>query len=347
MRLATRATATVAALVMAVTLAGCGSDDTDIGDGAGDVARVEPATPAASPPQSSQVAGIVEPAAAGTALVQSGSTVLILGDDGAVDLRVQPGALDGPAARRLALSKVTALTADGETFVAASPGRLSRITRTGEVTEIGPIQGDVRSLAVANDGRILAGTADGRLLVVTTDGKLQKNLHKFVQVSQILVAPQGSDVAGQVIVVDREQSSVTPIDIDTGEVKAALRAGNGATDGVMDGFGRFVVANTRDGEVLGFFGAPIIMRFRFPVAPSPYAVAYDSAQNLLWVSTTGDNRVTAYSLATGEPREQVRLTTVGQVSAMTVDPVSGSLYLLSGRGDGLQAVFRRDVDAAR
>lgn len=346
MRLSTRVTAAATAVALAVTLSACSSDDVNVGDGAGDVAKVEPATPAASPPEDARPAGTVVPAVAGSSLAQAGSTVAVLGDDGVVRLHTAPGAADTPAPREVAATQVSALVADDDGFLIASPQQVARVAVDGTVTPVAESQGEVLSLGVAGD-RILVGTADGHLRVLTRSGELQRDIHDFVRVDEILVAPASADWGDRAVVIDRAQSIVAPVDIATGERKAALRAGNGVTEGVVDSFGRVLVSNTRDGEILGFFGQPIVMRFRFPVAASPYALAWDDTQKLLWVSTTGDNVAIAFDLSTGEPRERARIATVGQVAAMSTDPSNGMLYLLSARGDGLQAVARTAVDAAR
>lgn len=335
-------------LALAATLAACGADDeVTTGDGAGDVATVEPATPSASPPLDGEPAGTVIPGVAGTALAQAGSTVAVLGTDGTVRLHTAPGAADTPPPRATDVTDVAALTADGDGFLAASPARLSRIGADGAVTQIAGEQGPVLSVAVTDDDRILVGTDDGHLRVLGRDGELQRDIHDFVRVDEILVAPASSEVAGQVVVVDRAQSMVAPIDIDTGERKASLRAGNGIAEATVDSYGRILATGTADNELLGFYGQPIVMRFRFPVSPGPYALTWDDTQQLLWVSTTGDNQAIAYDLSTGEPRERGRIATVGQVSAMTADPDTGILYVLSERGDGLQAVPRNTPDGAR
>lgn len=347
MRVSTRITAAAVAAALAATLVACGSDEVATGDGAGDVPTVEPATPSVSPPLGHQPAGTVIAGVGGTALAQAGSTVAVLGTDGTVALHTAPGAADTPPPRDSGATEVTALTADGDGFLAVSPAQLSRIGADGGVQPIAGDQGPAVSVAVADDGRILVGTDDGHLRVIARDGSLQRDIHEFVRVDQILVAPASSPMAGQVVVVDRAQSMVAPIDIDTGERKAALRAGNGLAVGTVDSHGRVLATGTADNELLGFYGQPIVMRFRFPVSPGPYALAWDDTQQLLWVSTTGDNQAVAYELSTGEPIERGRIATVGQVSAMTADPANGMLYLVSERGDGLQAVPRTVVDGPR
>lgn len=343
MRVRTRLTAAAAAAVIALTSAACGNDDavtTD--DGPGDVATVEPATPAASPPQSGQLTGGLVPMAVapGPATVAvAGETVAVLDSEG-LHLRT-PGAQDPRT--ELADRGATAVVAHGGGFLAVSPAGLDLVAVDGPARHVAVGLNDPISVAVANDGRYLVGTAHGRLLVLDPDGTLQRDIHSFVRVDQILVAPESAEVPGQVTVIDRAQSSITPVDVDTGELKAALRAGNGVADAVVDEYGRVVASNTRDDEILGFFGQPIIMRFRFPVAHSPYALAYDPIKDLVWVSTTGDNQALAYDLSSGEPRLRARITTVGQVSSMAVDPTSRILYLVSEHGDGLQAVTPEDA----
>ena len=83
----------------------------------------------------------------------------------------------------------------------------------------------------------------------------------------------------QIVVLDRAQSSVTPIDLGDGSLGAALRVGNGATNVTVDHYGRVLVANTRDNEIIGLFGSSLVMRFRHPVPEGPFAVDYDDARN--------------------------------------------------------------------
>ncbi len=346
MRKPLRIIAACAALATVAALAACGSDDGEQAGGAGDVPTVAPATPAASPPPGGAITGSVIPAPAGTALAVAGTTVATLGTDGAVLLHTAPGAMDTPPPRTVDLGghPATALAADGDGFLVATDDQVAHVARDGAVSRIAGGQGQVSALAAAPGERVLAGTADGRVVVLGRDGERRRDLHDFVRVDQLLVAPESSPLAGQVVVIDRAQSSVTPIDIDSGELKAALRAGNGVTQGTVDPYGRVLVSNTRDNEILGFYGQPIVMRFRFPVAQSPYALTYDAATNRLWVATTGDNVAIAYDLATGEPREKARIGTIGQITALATDPGNGMLYLLSGRGDGLQVASRTAVE---
>ncbi|MFM9377978.1 YncE family protein [Gordonia sp. VNK21] len=331
MRFPRTAAAVAAAIAVALSATACSGNET-VGDGS----TVEPATAAVSPQGTAAPAGTVLPGPAGTALAVAGSTVAALTADG-VRIYTAPGAADAPAPRDVAVPDLAAITADGDGFLGVGPGGLTAIGADGAVRGFGGAIADPLSLAVRGE-QILVGTGEGDLLVLGRDGAVQRTIDGFKQVDQILVAPETAEEPGQVIAVDRTQSLVDPVDVDTGELKAALRAGNGVTEAVVDPFGRVLASDTRDNEILGFFGQPIVMRFRFPVAHSPYALTYDTKRNLLWVATTGDNQAVGFDLETGMPTEEARFPTVGQVTAVTAAPDSGMLYLLSGRGDGLQAV---------
>jgi DNA-binding beta-propeller fold protein YncE len=103
-----------------------------------------------------------------------------------------------------------------------------------------------------------------------------------------------------------------------------------------DPAGRVLVADTR-GESLLVFGAnPLILRQRYPVHDAPYGLAGSS--RLAWVSQTASNNVVGYDLATGIPVEKVRYRTVQQPNILVFDEASGTLYVVSGAGAGVQVI---------
>ena len=339
MRVRTRWTAGLMAAAVALTLTACGSDSEDADSSQLDT--LPPATAAQSPTGTAKPVGTIVPQAAAQKIAVSGTTTAVLGtDDRTVTLHATPGGTDGAAPRPVCLpiDGVVDLVAVDDHFLAVGPKGLVRIDADGRatLTEV-PIDSPL-SLAVDGD-KILVGTEKGKLLVLSTTGERLHEYGGYARVDDVLVAPDSaSEVSGQVSVLDRAQSAVLPIDIDNGDRKASLRAGNGATNAVVDRFGRILVTGTRDNEIYAFFGEPIIMRLRHPTPASPFALAYDEKQNLLWVSSTAENEAVAYDLSRGDARERGRVATVGQVTAMAVDPASGRLLIASGRGDGLQAV---------
>jgi hypothetical protein len=96
------------------------------------------------------------------------------------------------------------------------------------------------------------------------------------------------------------------------------------------------VADTR-GEALLVFGTnPLMLRQQYPVKGAPYGLAGSST--LAWVSETATNTVVGYDLSTGIPVEKVRHRTVQQPNTLTFDDETGTLFVVSGSGAGVQVI---------
>ena len=111
-----------------------------------------------------------------------------------------------------------------------------------------------------------------------------------------------------------------------------------------DSAGRVLVADTRGDELLVFGTDPLILRQRYPVRDAPYGLAGSS--RLAWVSQTATNTVVGYDLATGIPVEKVRYRTVQQPNSLAFDEASGTLYVVSGSGAGVQVISERGGEPA-
>ena len=86
---------------------------------------------------------------------------------------------------------------------------------------------------------------------------------------------------------------------------------------------------------------PLILRQRYPVPDAPYGLAGSST--LAWVSQTASNSVVGYDLSTGIPVEKVRYRTVQQPNSLVYDESSGTLYVVSGSGAGVQVISKAAV----
>ncbi|HMS75382.1 YncE family protein [Gordonia sp. (in: high G+C Gram-positive bacteria)] len=325
-------------IACALIVAACGSEDSTP-----DVPTVTPASAVAAPPAGAPPAGTVVTAAQGKAIAATSGRFYVLSDDGTTVLRFDRTGITGPGTpgARITTPALTSLiaTADGS-LIGAGPDVVVRIGADNKVsptTQTGVT--DPTVVARTADGRVLVGTVSGSVVVFGKDLSRERTISGFVRVDGLTVSPAGVGFDNeQVVVLDRAQSSVTPINIDDGSKGAALRAGNGATTSTVDSYGRVLVANTRDGEILGFFGKPIVNRFRYPVSGSPYAVAWDQKRHLLWVSATAVNQLIGFDLADGEPAERHRVATVVQPDSLAVDDSTGALYVLSARGGGVQII---------
>lgn len=303
---------------------------------------IVPATAAESPPVGGAPEGSVRPLATqtrGAVFDETTRSLVVLGAeaDGRSQLTVLgPGrdtrtvALDGAAA---------ALTGDGPggVYAAARGGYYRLDVARGQAIRVdvdGRQDTDFTAIARRADGRLAMGTADGAVITLApADGgvaAVAAELKIFARVDAL--AAQGDTM----VVLDRGQTSVTTVDASGTDARHALRAGEGATTMTVDPAGRVLVADTRGDGLLVFGTDPLILRQRYPVRGAPYGLA--ASPTLSWVSQTATNTVIGYDLATGIPVEKVRYRTVRQPDSLAFDDASGTLYVVSGAGDGVQVI---------
>ncbi|ORV91076.1 hypothetical protein AWC12_05140 [Mycolicibacterium iranicum] len=325
----------VAASIL-VALGGCSSNPAD-----SPPPTVAPAQAAQSPQLTGTPAGIVRPLAAPaqTAVFDPATRSLVVlspgpGDRSTVTVFAGAGApspveLDGTA---------TAMTGDGRgtVFLSTRGGYFRFDAASADVTKVGVDgQEDVDFTAIARraDGRLVLGSADGAVYTLSSDTEVGAHLKIFARVD--VVVAQGNTA----VVLDRGQTSVTSLNEEGTNSEHALRAGDGATTMASDGAGRVLVADTRGGELLVYSVNPLILRQRYPVPDSPYGLAGSgNTSGLAWVAQTAINTVVGYDLATGIPVEKVRYRTVQQPNSLAFDNASGTLYVVSGAGGGVQVI---------
>lgn len=299
---------------------------------------IEAARPAQSPPTGVAPAGQVRPlpGAPRSAVVDdaTGDLVVLTPDAGVLTVFGRSGPsrvvrLPGPA---------TALAADGAglVFAAARGGFFTVELADGashQTTVDGHPDTDFTAIARRGDGRMVLGSADGSVLTLAEDNTVAEQTNTFAHIDSIVVQQNST------IVLDRRQTSVTELNED-GSPGLALRAGLGATSMAADPMGRVLVTDTRGGQLLVFGVDPLMERQAYPVDDAPYGVV--GSKTLVWVSLTATNTVVGYDLATGIPVEKVRYPTVRQPNALAFDDSTGTLYVVSGSGDGLQVIGNAD-----
>ncbi len=242
--------------------------------------------------------------------------------DGATPTREVP--LPGPAADLV-------LAARGEALLVpvTTPGCLIRVPLTAGLPSRTDLDGLPRG--AVDVGGVTVVALGERLAVL--DGNRPRTLAGGFADAARLVS-LGTTIG----VLDRGRTAVSVVDPSSGELSPALRAGNGAADAVADRFGRMLVTDTRDGELLVFAGNPPMLRQRFPLPGAPYGLAYDSQRDLAWVSLTALDEVIGLGVAGGEPVVVHRFPAIHQPDAVAVDPVSGRVLVVSASGMGLQMI---------
>ncbi|MFI5719210.1 YncE family protein [Nocardia sp. NPDC051750] len=320
-------------LLAAALLAGCSGDSET---GAGDAPTREPATPAASPPANTAPAGEVHPVPTPlTALVSDPGSGNLAGLDSAgTTLTLLDPATRPPTSHQVRLPAPAVSVAAGipGEFLAAGDGMILRVDAgTRAVDEI-PVDGDLRSVRSRPDSTLIAGTADGRVLVLGRDGVVQRTVTGLASADALALT--GDTLA----VLDRRQTLLTEIASGEESLGLALRAGTGAANLVEASFDRVVVTDPDSGQLLVYTTDPLVLRQRYPVGSSPYALAYDRRSDTVWVTCTQSNEIVGYDLSTGIPREVGRYPTVRQPNAVTVDADTGDLYIGSATEPGLQRI---------
>lgn len=323
--------ACLAALLVAGLVSGCGQ----VGDSQ-PAAPLMPAGPASAPEGG--------PAAAGAVQALDGPASFVVVDSHTAQLAV---ALSNPP--RLLLRPLNGATGQREVplpgpasdLVLAAEGGplLVPVATTGSLLQV-PLDGGPPSRidvggrpqgAISVGGRIVV--ASGDRAVILRDGRTQQTtVTGFTDAARL--APAGSEVA----VLDRAQSAVSLVDPVSGRAGPALRAGNGVVSVVADRYGRLVLTDVRDGELLVYAGDPLLLRQRYPLPGAPYGLAYDPRRDLAWVTLTARNEVVALRMGGGEPQIVHRFATVQQPDAVAVDPVSGRVVVVSASGAGLQVI---------
>ncbi len=115
---------------------------------------------------------------------------------------------------------------------------------------------------------------------------------------------------------------------------AAAPAGTGPTHVVSDGGDHLYVVDTKAGALLVFRIVPELrLTRRYPLAGSPYGIAYDAAERRLWVTLTATNELVELS-AGARPRVLRRFPAVRQPNSVAVEPRSGRV-VVAGKADGV------------
>lgn len=326
-----RSSAAAAALLVVALGTGCGGSTGPPGR--------EPAVPAAAAALTATPAGTVVdvPRLAGglvadqrTGLVvvgthDPGRLLLLDGRTGAVVSRLplqgNPGQLALAAAGGPLL--VPTQDADGLLQIALPSGEL--VSRTAA--------GSAPATAAAAAGRLLAAGARSGVVAVIDSERLVGTLSGFGLPAAM------SPVGNQVAVLDSRTGALDVYDPTTLRKTASAPAGERPTHLVTDRRDRLVVVDTGGNQLVIFQTLPrLTLSQRLPLPGTPYAVAYDPARDIAWVTLTATNEVAGVDLGDPAPRVVARLPTVRQPDAVAVDPGTGRVFVASPALGQLQLV---------
>ncbi|WP_312899099.1 hypothetical protein [Corynebacterium variabile] len=344
----------VIALAATLTLAGCGGDSDD---GDGETVVGVAATPEASPSGTgSDAVGEVTRGDTVTDLARVGlgedaagtDAVAVLGD-GELAVGTLSEIADGSADTVTVDPTCDRVVSAPEGVILTCGDTVSVLDDSGKETRSLDIGSTVTGAAVVADGTVAVST-EGSDKVTWYDAEGDKKNSESATATPSGMVPVGNhrntDEDGtaqwRVAVLDTQQSSVSDIDMDKRQYNAALRVGQGlgTASASQNPDGVLVASDPRTDQALVYTLTDVIRHTQaVHTGPSPWAVQWDTGRQLMWVSTTGDNKLTGYSLASGTPVEVSQVDTVADVRQITDNP-DGDLLLIGEDGT------RQLIDAA-
>lgn len=221
---------------------------------------------------------------------------------------------------------------DGELLVATAAG-VVRDPTTADATLV-EVDADVLSVAALPDDGLAVGLSTGAVRVLTADGRTTAEAGGLASADAVRLA------GGDLVALDRRQTSLTAVDTAEAALAEALRAGQGAARASTDRFGRVLVTEPVRGELLVFSTSPLMLVQRFPVPGGPWAVAVDPVTDTAWVTLTASNEVVGLDVAGPEPVEVDRYPTLARPESVAVDPADGAVLVASAAGTGVQRIPR-------
>lgn len=157
-----------------------------------------------------------------------------------------------------------------------------------------------------------------------------------------LKQPGGVVADGDTIaVVDVGSFTLNTFDAKTLKRIGQLPAGAGPTHGALVASNRYVVIDTRGGQLISYSLSPLKRLGSVDLAGTgPYGVAADASTETLWVTLTAKNMLVGYDYSTGTPHKIAEYPTVQQPNTVAVAPGSKTLWVTGTDGEGIQRITR-------
>lgn len=231
----------------------------------------------------------------------------------------------------------------------ACQGQLLEFNAEGSPTRRVGIDGTVSSGTFTESGRAVAGKqGSDRVFFYDTEGKETASEVTTKNTDDMLLVNTGAGRPQRVAVIDRSQTRINDVSVQDESLNAALRIGQGVGDAATGrgDDGVIVASDHRQRQVQIFTMLDVVrLHQEAPVGPSPWAVRWDFARQIAWVSTTGDNKLTGYRISSGTPEPLAQLDTIANVRSI-IDTADGQLMLISEDGQW-QMLSSQDIDRAR
>ena len=246
--------------------------------------------------------------------------------------------------------KCTKVTPSADGVMLACDGALYEYGADGKQLKKYSLDGTPTVATVTTDGRVFVGFKDSNQLHYYSPSGDQLGEAETIVVSRSLddlVHVNNEHGEERLAVIDRDQTSITDIDLATNGPRGALRIGQGVG---LNSVGRgdqgiFIAADTVQDQFQVFTLNDVVRQVQAaPTGKSPWAVLWDGKRQIAWVSTTGDNKVTGYRIDSGTPIQAAAFDSIPNVRHI-LDSPDGNV-LLFGADGATQRVSAADIDAA-
>ncbi len=204
--------------------------------------------------------------------------------------------------------------------------------------------GKVVETPVDNFPHDAASTPEGRIFVISEAASTATIIEGRRVIERIKTPLNPGGVAttedGLVGIVGVRGLALEIFEAGTLDSLGIIDAGEGPTHVKADPENHFYVADTRGDALLVYEARPALRQIDRVELPesSPYGLAVDLERSQLWVTLTARNRLVQYALEDGAPREIASFPTVRQPNSVTVDPVSGRVFV-AGREEGVLQIL--------
>lgn len=187
------------------------------------------------------------------------------------------------------------------------------------------------------DGRIYVADEFGDTVTVVEDGELDETLPGPAQPGGI-AAVEDRFIA--VIAVSERVLQVYDT-VNNGRL-GKIPAGVGPTH--IEALGDEVFVADTEGDMLRRFQVDADPRETGSVAApgAPYGIAIDPGRQIVWVTLTATNQLAGYRINDDSMRRIATFPTIRQPNSVTVDPVTGNLFVVSRTTGQMQLISPRD-----
>ena len=276
-----------------------------------------------------QVSELESPVRATVPLDDGGVAVQLTDPDRVVFGQISGGRFDSDEEVELPTDALPIVPSSHGILVGSSEG-IARVSAEGGLEAIGDT-GPVTAVTELDDGRILTGHDDGTVAVRDADGNETKRLESLEGIDQL------TSTGNVGFAVSRSDTTVANVYPDEGEIGPILRPGKAAAVAAASEDGWAAVTDTTANALMIFDADQLRLHQMFPVGKAPWAVAVKPGTSIVWVALSGENRVVAIDISSGQGRELAAFDTIAAPNSLTVAE-DGSLVIGSETGAGVQVI---------